>query len=520
MISDRPAAGSDIEARPRPRVYFDRVRAFPWSGVEGPALHAATCVVVVAAVAATLFHAWYAIASGCYVNYVSGVWLALARDLSHGTFYRDLVGDAGYGGTRYFPLFFSLIALLLRAGVAPLAAGQAVSVGSAVLLAIGLIFLLSRVVRVAPAMVALLTTFALAPYFLQQTVFAIRCDILAVALNVCGLAAVFRPHRERVTAWLAVAALFFTLALATKVTSVYGVATALITLALARRWRQAAWLLLLTGTGFAVCLVSVDWLSSGRAFESFRVCALAGSTLAGTVRNAFSASMRLAPVGGSRTLTAVLATATLAWGLQLRAGWRQMPTVLFAVTCAMTMLVLGSPGTVPVNQVADVHVASVVVIGACLRDRARIRTAAVALLLALMLVAAYQDVGRVTRQRLGVLAHTLPAERRELLAIIGSEPVLAECPEFPVMAGRTPYVLDPFALRLLLMQRPDALAALEHRVDAHAFAHVLLLEDPESPRGRGWYEYEHLGWPLVATVLRNYHHQTTVAGVRVYTPNP
>jgi hypothetical protein len=40
----------------------------------------------------------------------SGVWTALADDLVHGDFYRPVQSTLGYGGTRYMPVFFSLLA--------------------------------------------------------------------------------------------------------------------------------------------------------------------------------------------------------------------------------------------------------------------------------------------------------------------------------------------------------------------------------------------------------------------------
>src|SRR5690349_3712070 len=48
------------------------------------------------------------IIQGGYLNHVSGVWATLADDVAHGVVYRPLVSDLGYGGTRYFPLYFTL----------------------------------------------------------------------------------------------------------------------------------------------------------------------------------------------------------------------------------------------------------------------------------------------------------------------------------------------------------------------------------------------------------------------------
>ena len=94
--------------------------------------------------AALAIHAWQAISTSAYVDFVTGVWLALADDFSRGVFYRDLIGPDGYGGTRYFPLFFVSIGALMRLGASPLAAGFAVSLASGALLVLGVRRLLVR----------------------------------------------------------------------------------------------------------------------------------------------------------------------------------------------------------------------------------------------------------------------------------------------------------------------------------------------------------------------------------------
>src|SRR6516165_2561992 len=84
-------------------------------------------------------------ASGNALNHVSGAWMTLADDLAHGTFYRPLrAGDGTYGGTRFFPLAFAAQAALRRAGLSPVAAGQAASLAAGALLAAAMVLLLRR----------------------------------------------------------------------------------------------------------------------------------------------------------------------------------------------------------------------------------------------------------------------------------------------------------------------------------------------------------------------------------------
>ena len=49
--------------------------------------------------------------SGAMLNFVSGTWLALGVDLRDGVLYRPLIGELGFGGTRYFPLWIIVHAI-------------------------------------------------------------------------------------------------------------------------------------------------------------------------------------------------------------------------------------------------------------------------------------------------------------------------------------------------------------------------------------------------------------------------
>src|SRR5271165_1712145 len=76
-------------------------------------LIASVAVIVVIAVV----RASYSWATDAWVNHPAGVLIAMAADLKAGVFYRPLFGPAGYGGTRYFPLYFVLHALLMKMGL-------------------------------------------------------------------------------------------------------------------------------------------------------------------------------------------------------------------------------------------------------------------------------------------------------------------------------------------------------------------------------------------------------------------
>ena len=86
-------------------------------------LRFAAVALIVALAAVTVFRVTRAWPREAHLNYVEGIWIGLAIDTNQGTLYRPLDGPLGYGGTRYFPFFFTFHAALIRAGINPIVAG-------------------------------------------------------------------------------------------------------------------------------------------------------------------------------------------------------------------------------------------------------------------------------------------------------------------------------------------------------------------------------------------------------------
>ena len=481
----------------------------PFRSLAGAAATLALCVLAA--------HAWFSVTRGYDVNLVSGVWLALARDLRDGVFYRDLIGPEGYGGTRYFPLFFALIAALARAGLDPVAAGHAASLtGAAVLVTGACAFLFHLGVRRSTAIpVAILA--AVAPYYIQQTIYSIRVEPLAAGLALWGLAAVASSERARPDSWrrLALAALCFTLAVVAKPTAAYAPAAAVLSLLLTRRFADAWRLALLTAAGVAVTLAGVEWLSDGRFSAVVRATALAGET-PGRLLSTALVSRPVSLIATSRLLTVL----TLLAGAALLAApstWRQLPPAVLVMAAAATAAALATPGTILTNQIVDLHVAAVLFLGWFANTRARLATAGAFAVTGLLLWTIAQNINRFETIRRQDPASSLPAQRSALSAAFDAcaGPVLAESPLVPILTGRSPLVLDPFAFRVVSLRHPvgDHLVA---RLNAREFACVALEQDPGDPRGEGWYRNVHFGWPVVEAVLRHYSYTGTVAGRRVY----
>ncbi len=499
-------------------------------------------VVAAAAASLALFafaaHIWQGI-SGVYLNHVSGIWLALGRDLAAGLFYRHLISPIGYGGTRYFPLFFTIIGGLLRIGVSPLTAGWTASALAAIVLSTGLARI-GRALGAPRSMVWLLGAAAIAPYFVQQTVLEVRADVLAVGLNSWGLASIIsiwrdatddRRHVVAATTW-------FVLAFAAKITSLAVPVSVVVALVLSGRARAGVRFALGLAAGLGLFFVIVQLASDGRALESWRACMFAGSTEGGTL-SAMMTGDFLGLVSFSRLLAALfvldlVALAALvipAWTARGRAApaetdWRAgsaiwLPVVLFAGVTASTALTLSSPGTVPSNQVLEwLEMSLVVIVWAAASRKAVTRVGSFAIA-ALVVWMGVQDLVRVRALWETRSERTSVAVRNEVVRFVGSAPtpVLAESSLWPVLAGHQAYLLDPFALRVVMGSHPEIARDLEKKIDAQYFSSVIFQVDPTSAAGRGYYAQLHFGWPITARILDHYRFDRhPAADVWIYVP--
>src|SRR5436190_6673921 len=76
-----------------------------------------------------------------HLDHVAAVWVAEAIDLTRGVFYRAPYGSYGYGGPRYFPLFFCVHGAAIKLFGAWRATGYVLSAISIVLLLVAVFYL-------------------------------------------------------------------------------------------------------------------------------------------------------------------------------------------------------------------------------------------------------------------------------------------------------------------------------------------------------------------------------------------
>lgn len=474
------------------------------------------CVAVLTAVV-LIADASVSLPGGAYLNLGSGVWLALARDTYDGVFYRPLWNGAEYGGTRYFPMLFVSIAGLMRAGMAAVPAGLTVSMLGLAALAASVAVLLKRL-EVPSTLVLAGSALAIAPYFVHQTAFAVRCEPLAAAFAIAGLAVV-APVDGRATSTrrLLLAAAMFVCAFMTKVTCVYGPAAAALSMLLAGRRTDALKLAGATAAGAVACLAAIDIASSGRAIESFRACALAGSSMASLLGPA-AVTRLVMLIGTSHLLSVVFLLAAAA--LVVSRAWRTLPALYLLASASITAVIFTSPGTILTSQIVDAYVAAIVVLTTVTAGLAtKQKVVGYAALACLGVWAAGQNVARVSDMIVQGAARSGIEAQHELAAAVNAcaGPVLSESPLIPVLAGQRPVLLDPFAFHVVALNRPDVGNDLVERVRRREFACVVLEQDPVSARGQAWYSNVNLTGPVIDALLSRYTLHRTIAGERFYT---
>jgi hypothetical protein len=474
------------------------------------------CAVLVTAVVLAA-DAVVSIASGLYLNLGSGVWLALAKDTFEGVFYRPLWNGVEYGGTRYFPVLFVAIATLMRAGISVVAAGVTVSMLGLAAMAAAVFMLLKRLSVPSP-LATLGAALATSPYFVHQTAFAVRCEPIAAALAISGLAVLARVEKrpDSIPREL-LAAVLFIAAFLTKITCVY--APAAVTLALLFTGRRGAAVRVagMTAGGATLLLVLINLTSGGRALASFRACALAGSSFSSLV-SPVTVLRPLELIATSHLLTVVFLLAALALVL----GWRarmSLPPLYLLSAAAITGVIFTSPGTILTSHILDAYVAAIVLVTAVTAAQSgRLRQAGQAALITLTFWAAMQNVvivGKLTMR--GVVGKSVVAHRELLVALNECEgSIVSESPLIPVFAGQRPVVLDPFAFRVVAMNRPDIGNDLTERLRRREFRCVVLEQDPAIPGGHAWYSNVNLTESVRDAILESYRYDRTVAGERFY----
>jgi hypothetical protein len=443
-----------------------------------------------------------------HLEHVAGVWVAQAIDLTRGVFYRAPYGSFGYGGTRYFPLFFSLHGAAIRVFGDWRSTGYALSAISVVLLLVA-VYYLSRRIGAGTWLAVAACLAALAGTSVQEALLTIREDAMAAMLNMWGVAICAGEYlgQRRVH----YAAALFTLAFAVKETTVFGAAAMFLYLLLNERRRSALCLLAFTAGGYVLVMAGIYLGSGGRAFEVFRLTAAPGITLRSIL---FSPSSVVDAMNGypGETILLALGTATLL-GTGAR-NMRRIPTLLFLCTLVVTVFIFSSDG-IAGNHLIDLQIASAALVvdwalQAGAPDFAIGASAAACLIVWLGLMPNYGFTDTVP----------VRAQLKDVINVIGrtDQTILSENPLVPIIAGQQPYLTDPFNFRVMVEKRPSLGEPMWQMLHERRFAAVVLMHDPNSDDFRDFYARTSLGQAFMERLQQDYELAGTPGRQYLYLP--
>jgi hypothetical protein len=438
-----------------------------------------------------------------HLGYAEGIWLGLANDAARLVLYRPLEGPLGYGGTRYFPLFFLLHAGLIRVGFDPIMAGYLLAASSVVLLLVA-VFIFLRMAGSSLLLCAAAAAVALSCEPVQMAALTIRGDGLPAALTLLGLACCLPGSPRRA------APFFFTLAFAAKPTSVYGVIAAVAAL-IATGQRSDAWRISwqsLAGVLMVLMLMMIG--SHGRAIGVFAASATGGGDVSSLLAAPVTLARMLRRVPES-TFFVQLATASLLAGFGRRVS---LERVAFVVCLATTLTIYASPATVE-NHLIDLTVLAVVVVVGWAAREPRWTRAALAIVLVGGVSSAAVALWRFETED----SVDLRSSRRAVVATIARspEPILVEHPMLAAERGEPPYLIDPHILAVRVAREPTVLNQLLSDVERQRFG-AIVLEDASLDRALADSFPGEAGERLRAALEHAYRLDVIVSGRPVYRP--
>jgi hypothetical protein len=477
-------------------------------------LYSAT--IVAAAITIPVLLLWRVVANFrnlYYMSHAEGAWMTSAYDFTHGVLYRPLFGPLGYGGTRFFPLYIVLTGGLSRIFGRLEDSGLILSAASVVLLACGCFVLLRRLdVSVLLSLGA--ATAVLTAATTQEALVHTKGDGLAAMLNIWGLALCLGPDEKEKHGWLYIAAVLFSLAFATKMTNLFGVAAVVPVWLLGRRTTEALRLGLATAVGCGVVLSAMYFGSGGRALEIFRVCAGGG----GSLTYALGAPYRIVgSILDSDPVMLVFLIPAAAFGLgQLKKFPSDVLPIYFVAVLAVTTVIYGSPGTL-FNHLIDLNVAAILLLAYAASRNSAITEIGTGIIALGLIVGCVEVAGSL---RYDFERPSLRAEIQRVLEKVPADnrPVLAENSFVVLQSGKSPYMLDPFMFRVATSKYPALGADLWQKLSHQDFSAVVLERDPEGAAGEKWYREVHFGGEFLQDLKASYSFGYSVGHRYVYLP--
>jgi len=452
---------------------------------------------------------------GSSLDHVSGAWIGLAMDLKDGIFYRPLYSDEiGFGGTRFFPLFFSLHALLILFFGIPLTSGHIVSIFSGLLLFVAC-FVIFRQMKINFFIIFGLLTLLLSVSSIQLGLTTIRADILPVALNIIGIAFVLSKLSKKYK--IIFASVFFTLAFSAKMTAINGILAVFLWLIFNKRIKEAFSILLFTSIGYILFLAILYFGTSGRIISIFVSCSSGGANLLTVIKAPILFLINAAKFDWACLLLSLWILYSISW--RKISPKTNLFFIFWLSSIIITTFIFGSPGT-NYNHLVDVSTASILLAGSLIyQNISQIKKSFIYFFSIIIVFSIIYNVIFLRPLLMDEKKHINKHYPAKIVNLCAQDDalVLSEDPMLPILANKRPYLLDPFMLRLVLLKDTNIRLLTLDSIDQKKYSAIIFIYDPLIDIE--WYSNTHFGYEFIQKVIQNYRVGMKYGNNVVYFPD-
>jgi hypothetical protein len=447
------------------------------------------------------------------LNIVSGIWISLAHELSHGIFYRPLQGPLGFGGIRYAPFHFVIHAMLIPLFGDPVRAGFGVTFLSVGALVLSIYYLL-RAWKIQKETALFAAFISLGCACVQWGVSNIRGDLLPAALNLWGMMFFSRAlYKESPRKNLFISGVLFVLCFFTKVTTLSGISAAVTLCLYQSRKKMAAELCFIFGLGTLFLLGIVQWLSSGAFFEVFLSSARVGTSFYEVFRSPITLTHTL--IFGEPLIVQVLLLALVGRKVGSFKVNTSLPWVFFLLNLSMTIGIFGSAG-VTSNHCVDLYIAALLAVVVMVEGRV-LPYFTYDLISVGVFVSIFHMTwglfGMDNRPMKSMMNSVLTEVKANTPVTFSKQPILSDNPLINVLDGQYPYLMDFYAFVRSNPPGSPRAEQLEEDFRTHRFRAVVVSFDLSTPLGQNW-----MGPLILNGILKNYSLGKQLGDFFIYYP--
>lgn len=458
------------------------------------------------------------------MTHTHGVWIAAAESAREGRLYPPLFDGEHYAGTRYMPIPILLNAAASAATGDPLTGGKVLAAALVgILLALTVVVLRQRSCPWAVAVALAATIVATDAGLLAGT--TIGGDALPAVLQLGAVAVALGGRRQHS---LVIAGLLAGLAVASKLTGLWGCLAIVTWLGAQGRWRAASIFGAVSVATGTIVLGAVELATSGGLSEHLLAFSVAG--LQGGPALLRAPNQLLYQLTGHASSTVVLLPLAAVGAILSIGLWRQSVAHIALGYALLLLLVVFSDVGTGYNQLLDVVLLTVLAVGvlagraATSEEPATARVVLLAVAISVLWAASIDMTRTIGRDLRLSLSAARAGERAtpigELVAGIvrPGETILAADPSIDVALGRRPLVMDPFMLVRLDRTHPERVDPLIASIEQRRFDLVVMVVRLENPDVAFWWTDYHFG-PRVARALRaSYRYDGEVGRYHLYRP--